>query len=192
MRCLGRFVRNCITRGRSLDGEPVLFCTKVSHSPRITATVWGRATLKSIVFFLGTAAPTTRDVGRRQVPHRAQLYATIPWRGSAPANDRATNLDPRLPRNPGRCHAEMRPQPVACHRGSSAGHGSVPAVFPIATAICNYLEARTASRKAARHHLLRLLSGAAGGLSCYGRTRLARWSDLLLRAVVARLHGAAR
>ena len=85
-------------------------------------------------FFLGSAAPTTRDVGRRQVPHRAQLYATIPWRGSAPANGRATNLDPRLPRNPGRCHAEMRPQPVACHRGSSAGHGSAPAVFPIATA----------------------------------------------------------
>ena len=50
-------------------------------------------------YFLGAAAPTTRDVGRPQVPYRAQLYATIPWRGSAPANDRAANLDPLLPRN---------------------------------------------------------------------------------------------
>ena len=82
-------------------------------------------------YFLGAAAPTTRDVGRPQVPYRAQLYATIPWRGSAPANDRAANLDPLLPRNPGRCQAEMRPQPVACRRGSSTGHGSVPAVFSI-------------------------------------------------------------
>ena len=37
--------------------------------------------------------------------------------------------------NLGRCQAEMRPQPVACRRGSSTGHGSVPAVFSIATAI---------------------------------------------------------
>ena len=168
-----------------------MFRTRLISSPK-TSPIMGPGHPKINSFFLGSAAPKTRDVGRRQVPHRAQLYATIPWRGSAPANDRATNLDPLLPRNPGRCHAEMRPQPVACHRGSSAGHGSAPAVFPIATAICNYLEARTASRKAARHHLLRLLSGAAGGLSCYGRTRLARWSVLLLRAVVARLHGAAR
>ena len=175
------------------------------HTYKILPWYWRRRTINKYIFiwlgpghpkinsyFLGAAAPTTRDVGRPQVPYRAQLYATIPWRGSAPANDRAANLDPLLPRNPGRCQAEMRPFPVAGRRGSSAGHGSVPAVFPIAPAICNYPVARTASRKAARHHLLHLLSGAAGGLSCYGRTRLARWSELLLRAVVARLHGAAR